>query len=533
MSNSSEEATSSGNNMGLVSMLSKTNSTALPCGKTIYTFGCEFFFMTARVLHLGLIKSLSELQRLHQKLGLNKTALSIINVLVGQAPFPQPEKDMELLHKELEILFEGNRKLKLDWRNFCCYLSQILQDKALLQEALSFYRLMVVWLVDLVGGFKMPLPLSCPIEFACVPEHFVEDAIEMLIVVFTYSELLNDIIPEMDEFMKFIIMFIASSNYIRNSYIRQRMVELLGLCISNRRCSSSVITIFEGNQLCVEYLVRNLLALYVSKEFTGSPNQVQFRRSIMQILAYLWEIPSHRNAWRQIAEEDTGFYVVFLNSVISKNIQLLDNNINRILQATDEEVSSTRALYIQLEKDMNTVVMMLNYFLLHLVSLYVKSFGPRQPNEGGYHLKILLKEIVRIYVHLARGDKENIFPAAISKDSQSNCKQLFIDVAEILQEDCFVEEFIELGTRVNFATLNAIETEASLGEIPNDFLDPIEFKLMEDPVVLPSTKTVDRSVIQRHLLNYDTDPFNGLPLTQEMIIPNLELKAKIVKFTNS
>ncbi|RZC83728.1 hypothetical protein C5167_046512 [Papaver somniferum] len=177
--------------------------------------------------------------------------------------------------------------------------------------------------------------------------------------------------------------------------------------------------------------------------------------------------------------------------------------------------------------------MMLNYFLLHLVSLYVKSFGPRQPNEGGYHLKILLKEIVRIYVHLARGDKENIFPAAISKDSQSNCKQLFIDVAEILQEDCFVEEFIELGTRVNFATLNAIETEASLGEIPNDFLDPIEFKLMEDPVVLPSTKTVDRSVIQRHLLNYDTDPFNGLPLTQEMIIPNLELKAKIVKFTNS
>lgn len=40
---------------------------------------------------------------------------------------------------------------------------------------------MVVWLVGLVGGFKMPLPSTCPIEFASMPEHFVEDAMELLI----------------------------------------------------------------------------------------------------------------------------------------------------------------------------------------------------------------------------------------------------------------------------------------------------------------------------------------------------------------
>lgn len=27
----------------------------------------------------------------------------------------------------------------------------------------------------------MPLPLTCPTEFACMPEHFVEDAMELLI----------------------------------------------------------------------------------------------------------------------------------------------------------------------------------------------------------------------------------------------------------------------------------------------------------------------------------------------------------------
>lgn len=35
--------------------------------------------------------------------------------------------------------------------------------------------------MSMVGGFKMPLPAECPREFACMPEHFVEDAMELLI----------------------------------------------------------------------------------------------------------------------------------------------------------------------------------------------------------------------------------------------------------------------------------------------------------------------------------------------------------------
>lgn len=60
-------------------------------------------------------------------------------------------------------------------------LASFHKDGALIQHALSFYRLMVIWLVGLVGGFKMPLPSTCPMEFASMPEHFVEDAMELLI----------------------------------------------------------------------------------------------------------------------------------------------------------------------------------------------------------------------------------------------------------------------------------------------------------------------------------------------------------------
>ncbi|KAI3739880.1 hypothetical protein L2E82_30292 [Cichorium intybus] len=62
-----------------------------------------------------------------------------------------------------------------------CYEAQILRDGGLLQQALSFYQLMVVWLVGRIGGFKMPLPQSFPMEFACMPAHLVEDVMELLI----------------------------------------------------------------------------------------------------------------------------------------------------------------------------------------------------------------------------------------------------------------------------------------------------------------------------------------------------------------
>ena len=42
--------------------------------------------------------------------------------------------------------------------------------------------------------------------------------------------------------------------------------------------------------------------------------------------------------------------------------------------------------------------------------------------------------------------------------------------------------------------------------------------LMTDPVKLPSGVIMDRSVIGRHLLNSQTDPFNRQPLTEEELV---------------
>lgn len=315
-------------------------------------------------------------------------------------------------------------------------------------------------------------------------------------------------------------------------------------------------------------------------------DKFNIRHNIAELLEYLWQVPSHRNAWRQIAkEEEKGVYLNFLNFLINDSIYLLDESLNKILELKEleaemsntaewerrpaqERQERTRLFHSQeniiridmklanedvsllaftseqitvpflLPEMVERVASMLNYFLLQLVGPQRKSLSLKDPEKYEFRPKELLKQIVKIYVHLARGDKENVFPAAIIRDGRSYSDQIFSAAAGVLRrigEDMrIIQEFVDLGAKAKIASSEAMDAEAALGDIPDEFLDPIQYTLMKDPVILPSSRiTVDRPVIQRHLLSDSTDPFNRSHLTADMLIPDTELKAKIEEFIRS
>jgi ubiquitin conjugation factor E4 B len=73
-----------------------------------------------------------------------------------------------------------------------------------------------------------------------------------------------------------------------------------------------------------------------------------------------------------------------------------------------------------------------------------------------------------------------------------------------------VEEFIK----------NERAEEEELGDVPDEFLDPLLATIMEDPVLLPTSNIiVDRSTIITQLLSTPIDPFNRKPLTLDMVVP--------------
>ncbi|KAL3525885.1 hypothetical protein ACH5RR_014257 [Cinchona calisaya] len=438
----SQEATSTGSNAGGPPILHHNKPMPSCTENAKYSCICECFFMTARVLNLGLLKAFLDFKHLVQDISRCEDMLFTMKAMQGQASSPQLQQDISRLEKDIELY--SQEKL--------CYEAQILRDGGLLQHALSFYRLMVVWLVGHIGGFKMPLPSTCPMEFAAMPEHFVEDAMELLILASRIPRALDGVILSQDD----------RGTQLLDAPLKVRY-EVLG--------SSATATLFEGHQLSLEYLVRNLLKLYVDIEFTGSHtrfyDKFNIRHNIAELLEYLWQVPSHENAWRQFAEEEEekGVSLNFLNFLINDSIFVLDESLNKIVELKEMEAEMsntvewerrpaqerqgrTRQFHSQeniiridmklANEDMNMlaftseqitapfllpemverVVSMLNYFLLRLVGPQRKSLSLKDPEKYEFRPKQLLKQIVNIYVNLARGDKENIFPTAITKDGR-------------------------------------------------------------------------------------------------------------------
>ncbi|KAK1660478.1 hypothetical protein QYE76_048637 [Lolium multiflorum] len=220
-------------------------------------------------------------------------------------------------------------------------------------------------------------------------------------------------------------------------------------------------------------------------------------------------------------------------NVVRFDMKLANEDVG-MLAFTSEQISAPLLLPEMVER----VASMLNYFLLQLAGPQRKSLTVKDPEKYEFKPKQLLKQIVTIYVHIARGDKEAIFPAAISKDGRSYNEQLFASAGNILWkigvDPQIIQEFTQLAGKAKAAASEAMDAEAILGDIPDEFLDPIQYTLMEDPVILPLSRvTIDRPVIVRHLLSDSTDPFSRSHLTQDMLLPDTDLKLRIQEFVRS
>lgn len=73
--------------------------------------------------------------------------------------------------------------------------------------------------------------------------------------------------------------------------------------------------------------------------------------------------------------------------------------------------------------------------------------------------------------------------------------------------------------------------ELCLNVIPQCYVDPITYEIMNDPVTsIKSGRTYDRSVIEQHLEEYGSDPFTQRPLHKEDLRPNAHLRRAIQRY---
>lgn len=138
-----------------------------------------------------------------------------------------------------------------------------------------------------------------------------------------------------------------------------------------------------------------------------------------------------------------------------------------------------------------------------------------------YHFRPreLLAKLMQVYVNMW-GQPE--FVRAVTQDARAFKPAVLKRAATLTSNSTFLHHLEEAILKQADSSLNNKEDDV---DVPEEFLDQLMFTVMEDPVMLPSSRAVvDRGTIVAHLLNNETDPFNraSLKLTELIDLPDLK-----------
>jgi len=399
----------------------------------------------------------------------------------------------------------------------------------------------------------------------------------------------NSFIPQIiistqtDELIALCITFLRSSEYIKNPYLKSALVSLLfhGTWPVYHRQKGVLGDALMGDKFANDHLLHALMKFYIEAESTGTHTQFydkfNIRYEIFQVIKCVWPNDVYKQHLTQESRINTDFFVRFVNLLLNDATYVLDESLTKFptiheLQAalrnaaglTDEDrTAKEEALseaerqaqsYMQLANE--TIAMMklftetlsesftmpeivqrladmLDYNLDTLVGPKSRDLKVDDPQKYGFNPRTLLAEFIDIYLNLGTADR---FIEAVARDGRSYKPANFDNASRVLERHALKskEELAAWQTlKDKFKRAKEIDDQAEedLGEIPDEFLDPLMFTLMEDPIILPmSRQTMDRSTIRSHLLSDPTDPFNRQPMSIEDVVPNTELKERIQKF---
>lgn len=544
-------------------------------------FISEIFFLTLAAHHYGSEATNAKLKNLDKDIKyyekhikkLEADRLKFINTPAQLAMF-----DIGL-RRHTEVL---EKSISLKYAIEGCLFDEKMQGRSL-----QFMRYVSVWLLRVASQtdyrpdqeLKLPLPKDQPEAFQCLPEYALLDIVENFMFVFRY-------IPKVimsavgDELVALCVAFLESSEYVRNPYLKSKLVTLLfnGSWPIYHLSKGVLGDVMTNSNFSNKHLLHAVMKFYIECESTGAHTQFydkfNIRYEIFQIIKCVWTNDFYKDQLGRQSRIDRPFFVRFVNLLLNDATYVLDEALSKFPKIHDVEkelrdnqgmtqeergqkedelrtLESQATSYMQLANE--TVAMMqlftkalrdsftlpevvgrlagmLDYNLEVLV-------GPKSQNlkvedsARKYHFnpKTLMPDVVEIFLNL--GGVQS-FVEAVADDGRSYKPETFQKASQIMTRKGLkapeeLEAWNHFIGRVAKAKEVLDQAEQDFGDAPEEFEDPLLGMLMSDPVVLPSQNIVDRSTIIQHLLSDETDPFTRMPMKIEDAVPADDLRQRI------
>eukprot|EP00039_Didymoeca_costata_P029597 m.25391 g.25391 ORF g.25391 m.25391 type:complete len:976 (-) comp7702_c0_seq1:57-2984(-) len=549
-----------------------TDDMTSPTPKTPSNFTTECFFMTLACLNVGLIPTV----KLYILTYFNPR--SEYRRLVGLLEKLEKHPSQHVAHR---IQLERVQKIVASMsRDMFCYLTQ-LHDQTLTASILHFYVFVCSWLLYLADPERQgyPLPKSVPVGFAHVPEYVVSDMAEFFSFVARLEpEHLEAMSPDkVATVARFYAVFIGNETYMKQKHLRTKLVEVLWNYTPEQRKgkSSPFFNVFLTDPIAEKYMAPSLVHFFVDIQDTDIYSRGYKRYQVAGILKNLWKSERHQAAL--VAESSSEKFLRYFMLLIDDSLDMMDEGrqaLDKIvetkatiadptfqsrpgpeqqeahasLQRFEQEAKSnfefgaedlhafafytTKITDPFLEPELaSRLAAMINYNLKDIIRV---TRPTAQYDDYGLNRSQTIRDIICVYVQVAKGKKDgeqSRFTQAVARDGRSfDCGAMKLAaslVRRMLPTDVY-ESFQEFISTVELLAKEEAEDDDDLGEIPDEYLDPIMAELMTDPVILPSSKQImDRAVLRQHLLGDPIDPFNREPLSLDDVLPADDLRKEI------
>lgn len=407
--------------------------------------------------------------------------------------------------------------------------SGVLLDDLCQARSMQFMRYVIVWLLRLVSPHKdfptqplsLPLPKEEPEVFKCLPEYFLD------VVVSNFKFIMRNM-PQIitstqaDELIMLCIVFLQSSEYIKNPYLKAGLITIMfhGIWPVYNRSKGILGDLLFSLPFATKHLLHGLMKFYIEIETTGAHNQFfekfNTRYEIFQIIKCVWPNPIYREQLSKESQVNVDFFVRFVNLLLNDVTFVLDESLTAFIQIhgvaeelkhspnmdqalrqeKEEQLEAAKSKaksYMQLTNEsvamlklftealadsftMPEIVQrladMLDYNLDAMVGARSNQLIVENPGEYGFNPKSLLAEIVDIYLNLK--DKEG-FVFAVARDGRSYKPAIFEKATLILNKWSLksseaIATWITLVEKFKKAKEVDDQAEEDLGDIPDEFL---------------------------------------------------------------
>ncbi|KAH7040368.1 ubiquitin elongating factor core-domain-containing protein [Microdochium trichocladiopsis] len=542
-------------------------------------FISEVFFLALAAHHYGLGATNAKLKTLDREIKhIEKVVKEMDEQMVNLQGDPLRRALAQRHHHNAVEALEKALSLKYS-------IEGVVLDDGLQTSSLQFMRYVSVWLLrtasgtNYLPGQKMKLPLSAqkPEAFSCLPEYALQDVVDNLRFIFQHvPKILVSAVG--DEIITLCITFLRSSEYIKNPYLKSSLVTLLFsgtwpmYHLSRGILGDSLI----GSEFANEHLLHTLIKFYIECEHSGVSSafydKFNIRYEIFQVIKCIWTNGIYKEQLSKESRVNRQFFVQFVNLLLNDTTYALDEALRKLYKIHDYQKQlkgdlspeEREKILTDLEQDENfcqswmqqvneTMAMMkmftaalrdaftmpeivvrlanmLDYNLEVLVGPRRANLKVEDPKKYHFDAKALLSDFIDIYLNL--GSKP-AFVEAVAADGRSYKPENFSKASQILSANLHAAPetaaaWDALRTKFAEEKVRLDQAELDLGDIPDEFEDPLMGDLMSDPVILPSQNIVDRSTIVQQLLSNPLDPFTRSPMTIDDVVPADELRERIM-----